>query len=97
MSKVPRSPLQLTPEQLAKQEERRLKKKLQQEAADAKSKDVLPLLSQAEDERGVVLNRQWISLPGSRNVGGGQTVAVKTWNVRVVYLSDRSWGRVTNW
>jgi hypothetical protein len=96
MSKVPRTPFQLTPEQLAKQEERRLKKKLQQEAADAKSKDVLPLLSQAEDERGAVLNRHWISLSGPRSVGGDQTVAVKTWNVRVVNLLNRTWDRPTN-
>lgn len=80
---MPRPPFDLTPEQLAKKEERRLKK------LDKPVQAHVPpsFLVQADDERGRVLARPWISVNASddRREQGEQQAKIKTWNVRAFH------------
>jgi hypothetical protein len=73
-----------TPEEIAKlREERELKRKALAEAAQAERSKLAsyahPLLALADDPRGQLRQREWISL--SAPSGEYQRVIVKTWNV----------------
>lgn len=73
-----RHAVQLTPEQLAKQEARRLKKLEKVQL----NKTTHTLLSQAEDERADILVRPWNITGAESHLSGCQRTTVKTWNVR---------------
>lgn len=67
---------ELTPEQLAKQEERK-RKKLEREKAG-------PVVKLVDQERGRIVQRPWIKVQEAQ--GNGHTVKIMTWNVRAYFL-----------
>jgi hypothetical protein len=81
---MPKAPVELTPEQLKKQEERRLKRAAKEQQQAAAQADAPPLVAQAEDPRGQVLEREWVRLDDAQlaETAHGQRVMIKTWNVR---------------
>jgi hypothetical protein len=74
--------VELTPEQLKKQEERRLKRAAKEQQQASQEPDTPSILSQANDPRGRVLEREWARLR-EEHAEPGQRVLVKTWNVRL--------------
>lgn len=77
---------QLTPEQLAKREERKLKKLAEGNPKAAQHE--YSLLALPNHEMGRVLTRPWVTV-GALRQSSVQNVTVKTWNVRVsLVLAD---------
>ena len=71
---------QPTPEDLAKAEQRRLKREQAKANAAQASTSV-------EDERARILPREWVDLSSQIVSTGGQRVRVMTWNVGTVSLA----------
>ncbi|KAI0673529.1 Endonuclease/exonuclease/phosphatase [Trametes maxima] len=72
---------QLTPEDLAKAEQRRLKKE--------QAKKNPPPVTKMDDERGRILPREWVDVAPESASTPGQTVRVMTWNVLAQTLVRR--------
>lgn len=81
---APRAPIQLTPEQLAKQDERRLKKMQKQALEDTKPKPISSLSSLASDSRGATIHRPWSSVHSVKGAPDHKLI-VKSWNVSPQY------------
>ncbi len=73
---------QPTAEDLAKAEERRLKKE------QAKSIPAAAQVSIMEDPRGNILPRDWVDLPRETTPATGQTIRVMSWNVGTVPIAS---------
>lgn len=73
---------QPTAEDLAKAEERRLKKE------QAKSNPTPVKVSIMEDERGNILPREWVDLTQGAAPSAGQNIRVMSWNVGTVSIAS---------
>lgn len=73
---------QPTAEDLAKAEERRLKKE------QARSNPAPAKVSIMEDERGNILPREWVDLTQGAAPSAGQNIRVMSWNVGTVPIAS---------
>jgi hypothetical protein len=83
--KEQKPPFQLTPEQLAKQAERKALKALKVKADGEK-----PLRSKEQLAKGEFKRREWITVNESGEVGEGTKVKVMSWNVSLHVASSCS-------
>lgn len=73
---MPSQRIELTPEQLAKQEERARKKAERAKAG--------PVAVAVDNEKGRIIQRPWLKVQESQ--GKGETVKIMTWNVCICVL-----------
>lgn len=67
---------QPTPEDLAKAEQRRLKREQAKLNADPKT----------DDERGTILPREWLEISSQTAATSGQMIRLMTWNVSLFFV-----------
>lgn len=77
---------QLTPEQIALQQERKRKKELAKQLA---STAAAPTVADGTNDGGNILLREWVKLRDARN--GFSPLKVMTWNVRATCLYGALW------